>query len=116
VRQRLKVSDRSYWRRIDAGLQVGCRKGKFAGRWVMPMYQRQRVCLVETIALANDVLDARGAVGAISSWILLLKIDLPRAQRCIAKHIILLRESSHINLELRVISCQEFFNDLSPML
>ena len=60
-RIRLKARGRPYWRVVDTGLHLGYRKGKAGGRWVMRMYQGSKSYQVETIATADDVLDADGA-------------------------------------------------------
>ena len=59
-RSRLKPAGKPYYRAIDEGLHVGYRKGKTAGKWVMRRYTGGTY-IVETIATADDTLDADGA-------------------------------------------------------
>ena len=61
ARAGLKPSDKPYFRAIDEGLHLGYRKGKRAGKWVMRMYIGDQTYHVETIALADDTLDADGS-------------------------------------------------------
>jgi integrase len=59
-RSRLKPAGKPYYRAIDEGLHVGYRKGKTSGKWVMRRYTGSTY-IVETIATADDTLDADGA-------------------------------------------------------
>jgi len=61
ARARLKVSGKPYYRVIDAGLHIGCRKGKSGGKWVMRWYIGDQSYRVETIAAADDVIDCDGS-------------------------------------------------------
>jgi integrase len=60
ARRKLKVSGRPYWRAIGRGLHVGYRKGKTGGVWVIRRYLGEQTYQLETIAEADDVLDANG--------------------------------------------------------
>ena len=59
-RRKLKVSGKPYWRAIGRGLHVGYRKGKTGGAWVIRRYLGNQTYQVETIAEADDILDANG--------------------------------------------------------
>lgn len=61
ARQRLAVAAKPYFRAIDEGLHIGYRKGKTAGKWVMRWYAGNGVYHVETLASADDTLDADGS-------------------------------------------------------
>ena len=61
ARLRLKVSDKPYYRSIDEGLHLGYRRNKTGGKWVMRWYVGDQTYKVETIASADDTLDADGA-------------------------------------------------------
>lgn len=61
ARARLPLSGKPRYRAIDAGLHLGYRKGKAAGKWVVRWYVGKRGYRVETIGLADDVIDANGA-------------------------------------------------------
>jgi integrase len=60
ARRKLKVSGKPYWRAIGQGLHVGYRKGKTGGAWVIRRYLGNQTYQVETIAEADDILDANG--------------------------------------------------------
>jgi hypothetical protein len=60
ARRKLKVSGKPYWRAIGRGLHVGYRKGKTGGVWVIHRYLGNQTYQLETIAEADDVLDANG--------------------------------------------------------
>jgi integrase len=60
ARSRLKAAGKPYYRAIDEGLHLGYRKGKTSGKWVMRRYTGSSY-IVETIATADDTLDADGA-------------------------------------------------------
>jgi integrase len=60
ARSRLKPAGKPYYRAIDEGLHIGYRKGKTSGKWVMRRYTGGTY-VVETIATADDTLDADGA-------------------------------------------------------
>ena len=60
ARSRLKAAGKPYYRAIDEGLHLGYRKGKTSGKWVMRRYS-DKTYIVETIATADDTLDADGA-------------------------------------------------------
>jgi integrase len=60
ARSRLKPAGKPYYRAINEGLHVGYRKGKTSGKWVMRRYTGGTY-VVETIATADDTLDADGA-------------------------------------------------------
>ena len=59
-RARLAISSKPYFRMIDQGLHLGYRKGRSGGRWVMRWYVGREKYRVETIGLADDILDADG--------------------------------------------------------
>jgi integrase len=60
ARADLRSSGQPYYRAIDAGLHLGYRRGKKAGRWVMRRYLGGERYLVETIGIADDLSDADG--------------------------------------------------------
>ena len=60
ARRKLKVSGKPYWRSISKGLHIGYRKGKTSGVWVVRRYLGNQNYQLETIAEADDVLDANG--------------------------------------------------------
>ena len=60
ARMRLPASGKPYYRAIDAGLHLGYRKGKAAGKWVVRWYVGNRDYRIETIGLADDIIDANG--------------------------------------------------------
>ena len=61
ARLRLAVSDKPYYRSIDEGLHLGYRRNKVGGKWVMRWYVGDQTYKVETVANADDTLDADGA-------------------------------------------------------
>ncbi|MBZ9927746.1 site-specific integrase [Mesorhizobium sp. B2-7-3] len=61
ARAKLKPRGKPYYKSIGAGLHLGYRKGKDAGRWVVRMYVGDQNYRVETIADADDQLDANGS-------------------------------------------------------
>src|SRR5262249_49384744 len=54
------VSGKPYWRAIDRGLHLGYRKGKTSGVWVVRRYLGGQNYKLETIAQADDNVDADG--------------------------------------------------------
>jgi integrase len=56
----LKASGKPYWRAIGKGLHIGYRKGKVSGVWVSRRYMGGQTYKIETIAEADDILDADG--------------------------------------------------------
>jgi integrase len=60
ARRKLKAGGKPYWRAIGKGLHVGYRKGKTSGVWVIRHYLGKQNYQLETIAEADDVLDANG--------------------------------------------------------
>ena len=62
ARGRLKPAGKPYWRTIDEGLHVGYRKGAAAGKWCARYYLGGGAYETETIAAADDTLDADGDV------------------------------------------------------
>src|SRR5215469_53005 len=67
ARRKLKTSGKPYWRAIGKGLHVGYRKGKSGGVWVVRRYLGNQDYHLETIAEADDVLDANG-VEVLDFW------------------------------------------------
>ncbi|PBB77912.1 integrase [Mesorhizobium sp. WSM3879] len=67
ARKKLKPRGKPYYRSIGPGLHVGYRKGKDAGRWVVRMYVGNQDYRVETIADADDQLDANGST-VLTFW------------------------------------------------
>ncbi len=61
ARSKLKASGKPYWRAIGLGLHLGYRKGERGGKWVVRRYLGKQSYQVETIAIADDLLDADGA-------------------------------------------------------
>ncbi|MGZ4853476.1 MAG: tyrosine-type recombinase/integrase [Halobacteriota archaeon] len=60
ARRKLSASGKPYWRAVGKGLHVGYRKGKTSGVWVIRRYLGDRSYKIETIAEADDVIDADG--------------------------------------------------------
>jgi integrase len=60
ARMKLKPSGKPCWRSIGKGLHVGYRKGKTSGVWVVRQYLGKQTYRLETIAEADDILDADG--------------------------------------------------------
>jgi integrase len=60
ARSRLKPRGKPYYKTLDEGLHIGYRKGQGAGKWVARFYTGQQTYEVETIAIADDSLDANG--------------------------------------------------------
>lgn len=60
ARRKLKVSGKPYWRAIARGLHLGYRKGKTGGVWVIRRYLGNQTYHLQTIAQADDTLDANG--------------------------------------------------------
>ncbi|MER8923421.1 site-specific integrase [Mesorhizobium sp. M0802] len=67
ARAKLKPRGKPYYKSIGPGLHVGYRKGKEAGRWVVRLYVGDQDYRVETIADADDKLDANGNT-VLSFW------------------------------------------------
>ncbi len=61
ARARLLASGKPYYRVIDSGLHLGYRKGQRGGKWVVRWYIGKQDYRVETIATADDIIDADGA-------------------------------------------------------
>lgn len=61
AREKLEPRGKPYYKSIGPGLHVGYRKGKSDGRWVVRLYVGDQDYKVETIADADDRLDADGA-------------------------------------------------------
>lgn len=60
ARCKLKASGKPYWRAIGKGLHIGYRKGKTGGAWVVRRYLGDQTYKLQTIAEADDFLDADG--------------------------------------------------------
>jgi integrase len=60
ARAKLKVSGKPYFRRLDANLHLGYRKGKRGGVWVARRYVGDEKYAIETIGAADDKADADG--------------------------------------------------------
>ena len=60
ARSKLRVSGKPYFKGIGSGLHVGYRKGKTVGRWVVRIYSGNQSYLTETLADADDSMDANG--------------------------------------------------------
>ena len=67
ARRKLKASGKPYWRAIGKGLHVGYRKGKTSGVWVIRRYLGDQNYSLQTIAEADDVLDADG-IDVLDFW------------------------------------------------
>ena len=61
ARVKLKARAKPYWTSIGRGLHLGYRKGKTGGSWVLRRYLGHQSYEVETIAQAEDKLDADGS-------------------------------------------------------
>src|SRR4051812_34071898 len=59
-RDKLKARGRPYYRSIGHGLHLGYRRGKNGGSWVVRQYLGDQYYKVETVAYADDKLDADG--------------------------------------------------------
>lgn len=62
ARAALKPAAKPYFRAIEQGLHLGYRKGKSGGVWVMRRYLGAQDYSVEKIGMADDTLDADGAL------------------------------------------------------
>ncbi len=60
AREKLKPSGKPYYRPLELNLHLGYRKGKHGGKWVMRCYVGDEKYVVETIGVADDVVDADG--------------------------------------------------------
>lgn len=60
AREKLKPRGKPYYKAIGQGLHLGYRKGKMRGRWVVRLYVGDQDYRVETVADADDRLDANG--------------------------------------------------------
>jgi len=60
AREKLKARGKPYYKAIGQGLHLGYRKGKVGGRWVVRLYVGDQNYRVETVAEADDMLDADG--------------------------------------------------------
>jgi integrase len=67
ARSKLKVSGKPYWRSIGLGLHLGYRKGERGGKWCVRRYLGEQNYQVETIAIADDLIDADG-LGILNFW------------------------------------------------
>ena len=67
ARAKLKPSGKPYYRAIGQGLHLGYRKGKTEGKWVLRRYVGNQNYAVETIAVADDLVDADG-VGVLNFY------------------------------------------------
>ncbi len=61
ARARLKPSGIPYYHAIDQGLHVGYRKGRKGGKWVARWYSGCGSYRMQTIGVADDMIDADGA-------------------------------------------------------
>ena len=60
ARGKLKANGKPYYKAIGEGLHLGYRKGRTEGKWVVRRYLGHQDYKVETIACADDLLDADG--------------------------------------------------------
>lgn len=60
AREKLPAQAKPYYRSLGPGLHIGYRKGKTGGRWAVRLYKGGQDYTVETIAHADDKLDANG--------------------------------------------------------
>jgi integrase len=60
ARAKLKPSGKPYYKAIGEGLHLGYRKGRTEGKWVVRRYVGNQDYKVETIATADDIVDADG--------------------------------------------------------
>lgn len=67
ARIKLKPSGKPYWKAIGLGLHLGYRKGQRTAVWVVRHYLGEQNYRTETIALADDTLDADG-VEILDFW------------------------------------------------
>ena len=67
ARAKLAPQGKPYFKAIGAGLHLGYRKGKTGGRWVARLYIGDGAYRVETLADADDMLDADGA-SVLTFW------------------------------------------------
>jgi len=61
ARSKLQARGKPYYRAIGQGIHLGYRKGKTEGKWVLRRYVGDQDYKVETIAVADDLIDADGA-------------------------------------------------------
>lgn len=67
AREKLASRAKPYYRSLGPGLHIGYRKGKTSGRWVVRLYVGEQNYTVETVAHADDKLDADG-VSILDFW------------------------------------------------
>jgi hypothetical protein len=67
AREKLKPRGKPFYKAIGAGLHIGYRKGKAAGRWVARLYLGGQDYRVETMADADDRHDPNGTT-IIDFW------------------------------------------------
>ena len=67
ARAKLKPSGKPYYRAIGQGLHLGYRKGKTEGKWVLRRYVGNQNYAVETIAVADDLVEPDG-VGVLNFY------------------------------------------------
>ena len=60
ARSKLKARGKPYFKAIGNGLHIGYRKGKTEGKWVVRRYIGGQAYVVETVATADDIVDADG--------------------------------------------------------
>jgi integrase len=67
ARSKLKARGKPYFKAIGNGLHIGYRKGKTEGKWVVRRYVGDQNYVTETIATADDSVDADG-IEALDFW------------------------------------------------
>jgi integrase len=67
ARAKLKPQGKPYFKSIGEGLHLGYRKGKVEGKWVVRRYAGNQSYITDTIATADDIVDADGTV-VLNFW------------------------------------------------
>ena len=67
ARLKLKARGKPHWRSIGRGLHLGYRKSKVGGMWVVRRYLGKQTYPLNTLAQADDMLDANG-VEVLDFW------------------------------------------------
>jgi integrase len=66
ARARLPAQGKPHWRAIGQGLHLGYRRNRLDGKWVVRVYLGHQNYATETIGLADDAIEADGAI--VRNW------------------------------------------------
>jgi integrase len=62
ARAKLTPRGKPYWRALTEGCHLGYRRNQVGGKWVLRVYLGSQNYVTETIGLADDAIDAEGAI------------------------------------------------------